>query len=184
MLCEVYDRIIDLRRLRDVVDIPNQTQGSHTRMTGGMRLILEGLSSPMDIAINVQNPGQESRLAIARRQLNLAWRGIATTRSDAPRHVDDVYLWRGIVLDLAQVVVVTNVLRKEDFQFAKTRRTRPSLNVVLNYSVYTTGGAHVHGSGSFNPEEHIAMSGGMDFEHGKLLQAWSRFIERQGLRAA
>ena len=184
MLCEVYDRIIDLRRLRDVVDVPDGTQGSHTRASAGMRLILDGLSKPMDITINAQNPGQESRLAIARRQLNLAWRGLSTTRSDAPRHVDDVYRWRGIVLDLSQVVVVTNIHRKDDFSFSKTRRTRPRLSVVLSYAIHTTDGVHVHGSGVFNPEEHVATSGGMDFEHGKLLQAWSRYIERQGRRAA
>jgi hypothetical protein len=184
MLFEVYDRIIDLRRVREIGDIPNQVQGSHTTTGGGLRLVLEGLPAPMDISINIQNPRQAARLAIARQHLTKAWLGLMPTAGNSPRHPDDVYKWRDMVLDFSDVVCITDILRKDELNYTKTRKTRPTLNVVMNYSIHTTKGVFVHGTGFFNPEEHIARAAGMDFEHGKLLQAWGRYVDRRERRAA
>jgi len=184
MLFECYDRTIDLRRLIDVQDVPISSFGDESDPESGMRLIFDGLSKPYDIRINRQNPGQATRLAMARRQLEQARRGVVQVVIPPPKHVDDLHRWRDVVFDLGDVVLVEHVQRLEKIGYGKTRSRGLSMSVTLRYAVHATTGVFTHGIIDFEERATISQAGGMDFELGKLLKAWAAYHERVTRRAA
>jgi len=164
MLFECFDRTIDLRRLIDVQDVPASSHSEHRDPHYGMRLILDGLSTPYDIRINRQNPGQATRLAMARRQLEQARRGVAQAVVPPPKHTDDRHRWRDVIFDLGDIVLVEHVQRQEKVGYGKTRARGLSMSVTLRYAIHATTGIHVHAICDFEERSTISLAGGMDFE--------------------
>lgn len=172
MIHECYDSFIDLGRLAGIESLQGGVN-SLTVKPNGFRLHLDGLAKPYEISVNDHNPGQVARVQMARTHLERAW---PAARAMAGLHqspgADASHMWQGQCLQLSDIVVIERIQRIEKPSYGKTRGRGVTLHVTLRYAVHTTDAVHVHATGDFDPERSIATTGGMDFEHGKLLAAW------------